>query len=141
MYRVFKTDKQDISLTLYSQFNVLKWSSLIALILGIWATFYYFHDENFVSWGAMLLWDLLLFVIYKFFNKLSNKAQKTITDTSYNRIIHEKKKIILNDELLPINNATSQIASVADEIIKLKKLMDEGLITSEEFETQKKKLI
>ena len=141
MYRVFKTDKQDITLTLYSQFNVLKWSSLIALILGVWATYYYFHDGNFVSWGSMFLWDLLLFGIYKFFDKLANKAQKTITDTSYNRIVHEQKKNILNDELTPKNTSTPQVASVADEIIKLKKLMDDGVITAEEFDVQKKKLL
>jgi len=141
MYRVFKTEKQDISLTLYSQFNVLKWSSLIALILGIWATYYYYHDANSVKWGVMFLWDLLLFVIYKFFNRLSDKAQKTITDTSYNRIVHEQKKSILNEEIISKNTATPQVISVADEIIKLKKLMDEGVITAEDFETQKKKLL
>jgi hypothetical protein len=31
--------------------------------------------------------------------------------------------------------------SVADEIRKLKKLLDEGIITQEEFENQKKKLL
>ena len=31
--------------------------------------------------------------------------------------------------------------SVADEILKFKKLMDEGIITAEEFQTQKQKLL
>lgn len=42
----------------------------------------------------------------------------------------------------PDNKATTSPAiSVADELAKLKKLMDEGVITKEEFEAQKKKLL
>ncbi len=40
-----------------------------------------------------------------------------------------------------VQNIPLQGPSVADEILKLKKLMDEGIITSEEFEAQKKKLL
>ena len=39
------------------------------------------------------------------------------------------------------NNAAAPAFSVADELLKLKKLMDEGIITKEEFEAQKKKLL
>lgn len=42
---------------------------------------------------------------------------------------------------LPENKATTSTFSIADELLKLKKLMDEGIITKEEFEAQKKKLL
>lgn len=35
----------------------------------------------------------------------------------------------------------NSVPSVADEITKLKKLVDEGILTQEEFETKKKKLL
>lgn len=41
----------------------------------------------------------------------------------------------------PENKAATPAFSVADELLKLKTLMDEGLITKEEFEAQKKKLL
>ena len=33
------------------------------------------------------------------------------------------------------------VISIADEILKLKKLLDDGVLTKEEFETQKKKIL
>ncbi len=41
----------------------------------------------------------------------------------------------------PESKTTNPSISVADELLKLKKLMDEGIITKEEFEVQKKKLL
>ena len=41
----------------------------------------------------------------------------------------------------PESKAATPVASVADELLKLKKLMDEGILTKEEFEAQKKKLL
>jgi len=140
MYRVFKTEKQDITLTLYNQFTVLKWSSLIALILGIWSTYYFYHNEGVGGWAAMFVWDFILYVVYKFFDRLSNKAQDSITDSNLNKIIHEKKKKISNKE--PITNmVNNNNISVADELKKFKDLLDQGVITQEEFDNQKQKLI
>jgi hypothetical protein len=140
MYRVFKTEKQDITLTLYNQFTVLKWSSLIALIFGIWSTYYFYHNEGVGGWAAMFVWDFILYVVYKFFDRLSNKAQDSITDSNLNRIIHEKKKNMLNKETntKPENIGNS---SIADELKKIKELLDQGAITQEEFDNQKRKLI
>jgi hypothetical protein len=140
MYRVFKTEKQDITLTLYNQFTVLKWSSLIALIFGIWSTFYFYNNEGAGGWGAMFVWDFILYAIYKLFDRLSNKAQDSITDSNLNRIIHEKKKKILSKEQ-NINTTNSNNISVADELRKLKDLLDQEVITQDEFDTQKRKLI
>lgn len=39
------------------------------------------------------------------------------------------------------NKAATPAFSVADELLKLKKLLDDGVITKEEFEAQKKKLL
>lgn len=39
-----------------------------------------------------------------------------------------------------INNTSNNI-SVADEILKFKKLLDDGIITKEEFESKKQELL
>ena len=44
-----------------------------------------------------------------------------------------------SDEAIDCN--TSQVISAADEIIKFKQLMDNGIITLEEFELKKKQLL
>ena len=140
MYRVFKTEKQDITLTLYNQFTVLKWSSLIALIFGIWSTYYFYHNKT-GGWVAMFVWDFILYAIYKFFDRLSNKAQDSIIDSNLNRIIHEKKKNILNKETNTNPANTTSNTSIADELKKFKDLLDQGAITQEEYDNQKRKLI
>lgn len=138
MYRVFKTEKQNITLTLYNQFTVLKWSSLIALFFGIWSTFYFYHNKGAGGWFAMIIWDIVLYVVYKLFDKLSNKVQNNIIDNNLNRIIHEKKNKIINQNTYI---ASSSNISVADELKKFKELLDQGVITQEEFDNQKQKLI
>ena len=64
-----------------------------------------------------------------------------------------KVKNVLKKTLIPFVNAVndsiekieksqkSSKASVADEIIKFKKLLDEGAITQEEFDNKKKELL
>ena len=64
-----------------------------------------------------------------------------------------KVKNILKKTLIPFVNAVNETirefeksqkssgSSVADEIIKLKKLMDEGVITRNEFEKKKNELL
>lgn len=56
----------------------------------------------------------------------------------YKDLSSKKAETETNNEKKPENKV--QI-SVADELTKLKKLMDEGVITKEEFEAQKKKLL
>jgi hypothetical protein len=49
---------------------------------------------------------------------------------------------ILACEVLPCaQQGTKQSASVADELLKLKKLLDSGALTQAEFNAQKKKLL
>ena len=49
----------------------------------------------------------------------------------------------LNEQLNRNENTVSQntVTSSADEIVKLKKLADDGIITQEEFEAKKKQLL
>lgn len=143
MYNVFKTEKSDITLTLYNQFSVLKWSSLIALPFGLWASYYFYHTEGGAAWIAMIIWGLIFYGIYKIFSKLTDKVQDQITNANVNRIIHEKKKSILNknQQTQNLTAQTGNLNSVADELKKFKELLDQGVITQEEFELQKQKLI
>jgi hypothetical protein len=53
-------------------------------------------------------------------------------------------EVVIPDEYKPKKetaSAPAQKISVADELIKLKKLLDDGVITQEEFDAQKKKLL
>lgn len=54
-------------------------------------------------------------------------------------------EVIVPDEFKPKSKVTAtqiiQPVSVADELTKLKKLLDDGVITKEEYEAQKKKLL
>lgn len=97
MYKVFKTEKQDISLTLYNQFSILKWSSLIILPFGLWASFYFYSSQSSVSaWVAMFIWGLIFFAIYKLCSRITEKVHDQITTANVNRILHEKKKNMVN---------------------------------------------
>lgn len=53
----------------------------------------------------------------------------------------ELVKSAVSESSEPVKSTSSPAFSVADELLKLKKLMDEGIITKEEFEAQKKKLL
>lgn len=142
MYKVFKTEKADITLTLYNQFSVLKWSSLIALPLGLWASYYFYHTEGGAAWIAMFIWGLIFYGFYKLFSKLSDKVHDQITNANANRIIHEKRKSMLSKgQNAPRTNQHVNDFSVVNELRKFKELLNEGVITQEEYESQKQKLI
>ena len=58
-----------------------------------------------------------------------------------------KGEIIVPDEFMPVSKKAQVVVeakqqiSIADELTKLKKLQDDGILTKEEYETQKKKLL
>ena len=58
-----------------------------------------------------------------------------------------KEEIIIPDEFKPLSKKTQNVVevkqqiSLADELTKLKKLQDDGVLTKEEYELQKKKLL
>lgn len=144
MYKVMKTDRQDITLTIYNQFSTLKWASLIVLPFGIWASYYFYHTEGIDAWIAMVIWGGIFYGFYHIFNRISEKVQNHITDANVNRIIHEKKKKIINEQQnvhVPINNYSTSNVSLADELQKLKKLLDENVLTKEEYKIQKERLL
>jgi len=58
--------------------------------------------------------------------------------TNYNLYIDDA---ILSCEVTPCQTGNTQTLSVADEILKLKKLLDAGAITQDEYNAQKKKLL
>ena len=144
MYKVMKTDRQDITLTIYNQFSTLKWASLIALPFGIWASYYFYHTEGTDAWIAMGIWGLIFYGFYRIFNRIAEKVQTHIFDANVNRIIHEKKKKIINEQQNvqePINISPASNVSLADELQKLKNLLDTNVLTEEEYKTQKERLL
>jgi len=147
MNKVMKTEKQDIPLTIYSQLSVLKWTSLVVLPFCIWSVFYFYHKGDAIDWVAMGIWFLILYGFYRLFNRIAEKVQNHIVDTNLNRIIHEKKKRILNEQSASkteekIDKASiSDANSIADELQKLKNLLDANALTEEEYNTQKERLL
>jgi hypothetical protein len=133
MYKVFKTEKQDITLTLFNQFSILKWTSLIILPFGLWASYFYYHNEGSGAWIAMIAWGIVFYLIYKLLSRLSEKVQNQIIDSNINRILHEKKKGLINNK--PSGD------SVATELMRFKNLYDQGVLTQKEFEKQKMRLL
>ena len=147
MYNVMKTDKQDISLTIYNQFSILKWTSLIVLPFGVWASYYFYNTEGTAAWIAMGIWALIFYGFYRIFNRIAEKVQNHITDANVNRIIHEKRKKVLQQkkEDKTVNNevaSSSNIStSLSDELQKLKNLLDANVLTEEEYKVQKERLL
>ncbi|MBS1933616.1 MAG: SHOCT domain-containing protein [Bacteroidetes bacterium] len=68
-----------------------------------------------------------------------NSTFKTSFEINFDGAI-ESGELIVPAELKVKSTATNS-TSVADEIVKLKKLLDDGTITKEEFEAAKKKLL
>jgi hypothetical protein len=147
IYKVMKTDKQDITLTIYNQFSTLKWTSLIVLPFGIWASYYFYHTEGTAAWIAMGIWALIFYSFYKLFDRIAEKVQNHITDANVNRIIHEKKKKVLQQqkenktEIIEVTLSSNVSPSLADELQKLKNLLDTNVLTLDEYNIQKERLL
>jgi hypothetical protein len=76
---------------------------------------------------------------YNTYTSLSTLTNK-ILKTDFNKVI----KSVVTDSHLPGENSLikgSYFPSKADELIKLKKLYDDGVLTQDEFESAKKKLL
>jgi len=93
--KVLQMDTKDISLTIYNQFSILKWTALCVLPIGIWSCHYFYHDQGAAAFFAMIFWDLVLIGVYKGCSLLASKVQNHITDANVNRILHEKKKALI----------------------------------------------
>ena len=92
----------------------------------------------------MGIWGLIFYGFYRLFNRISEKVQTHITDANVNRIIHEKKKKIINEQQNiqePKNISPTPNVSLADELQKLKNLLDTNVLTEEEYKTQKERLL
>jgi hypothetical protein len=81
-------------------------------------------------------------------SRLTDNGNKTILVVKSNGLVNFDiwiEEAIAACEVTPCaastNAATVQVASVADELLKLKKLLDAGALTQDEFNAQKKKLL
>lgn len=75
---------------------------------------------------------------------------RPVLSFSYDSQLEDKLRTILfenNQKKLPptpvetIEYSETKVVSVADEILKLKQLLDDGILTEDEFQAQKKKLL
>lgn len=93
--KVLNTDSRDISLTIYNQFSILKWTALCVLPIGIGSCHYFYHDQGGTAFVTAIFWDLVLIGVYKGCSLLASKVQNHITEANVNRILHEKKKALV----------------------------------------------
>ncbi len=70
--------------------------------------------------------------------QLEQEVQNVQQSQNQDQEVYQQPQI---DQQPQEQSNVQQLTGVADEIIKLKKLMDDGVITKEEFETQKSKLL
>jgi hypothetical protein len=73
----------------------------------------------------------------------ATKDENTIMfNKKFNSLVYDIKEFIevaMNNQRNPF--PTNQSVSTADELIKLKSLLDDGILSQEEFDAQKKKLL
>ncbi|TXH20867.1 MAG: SHOCT domain-containing protein [Chitinophagaceae bacterium] len=68
-------------------------------------------------------------------------ALSELTNKILKKDFNNKLKEAIKDFTTHAKNPTTQTISKADELIKLKKLMDDGVLTKDEFEAEKKKIL
>ena len=90
----------------------------IAILLGFW----------------MLLISIPLHIFYSSNKRSANKLSENIK---------EQTEVLKNqqDEIKTKNDSTKTEASMADELVKLAQLKESGILTEEEFLSQKEKLL
>ncbi|MDR2293506.1 MAG: SHOCT domain-containing protein [Prevotellaceae bacterium] len=79
--------------------------------------------------------------LYCYLEKAFNAGEIVITQTNNTLIKQDIKTETKQTETQEVQEKNTNNFSAADEIRKLKALMDEGIITKEEFEKQKAKLL
>ena len=102
----------------------------LALIVGAMGS-----DKTIGFWGGFL-WSLLLSPVIGFFIVIASKSnqQKRIEDQT---ILNQQKQTQILSQMSQRNNQES----IADQLTKLKRLLDEKAITEEEYQKAKSKLI
>jgi Ca2+/Na+ antiporter len=105
---------------------------MFCALVGLFAS-----DTTLGFWSGFLLSILLTpiggFIIYLFYPS-KEKARQRVTREQ--QLLQEQQK-----QTMLLQNLNRNHVSIADEISKLKKQMDDGTITAEEFTALKAKLI
>ena len=107
---------------------------ILSYLCGIFA-----KNKGYSFWTYFLI-SLIITPIVGFIGVLvspkNEPEPKNMED--YNRLINEKNSADMQNKK---ENDNSAQLFVADEILKLSKLKDEGIITGDEFEVKKKQLL
>jgi len=101
--------------------------------------------------GKVIFEDKLILIIETTYNFLPAPARMLVSQESFVKFCMSNKAKIFGESLevkpsvkKPEENKPATVApniSAADELLKLKQLLDAGLISREEFDSQKKKLL
>ncbi len=79
-----KVKPEKILTSICIELIILKWSSLIFLILGIYGSWYFYHTAGFLGYLGMIIWDLILFAIYKILKWLSDMVIERVDEWKSN---------------------------------------------------------
>lgn len=94
------------------------------------------NDITFKS--GVLFGILTIDTIKETFNIGLDKGSAKVINSTLHNVIDDLKNISITPEIKEISNDTF---SIADELKKYKELLDMGVLTQEEFESQKNKLL
>ncbi len=92
---ILKTHPHNITHCIYIEFMVLKWSSLVIFVFGLWATWYFYHSTGWTGFIGMAVWDLIFFAFYKALSNLSKKVLRQIKNWDSHIIQHIQKTELL----------------------------------------------
>jgi Ca2+/Na+ antiporter len=109
------------------------YTAIYFVFLAIWVILIFINNSKILThMFSSIVFILLLVTSYLFFKTLEEHQDWVVK----NGIFADKEKAINI-----IDKDNGKFYSVADELIKWNDLLDKGLITQEEFEEQKKKIL
>jgi len=105
--------------------------------------FMFIHESDALDFPLNRIYNNGVFTIREVKTYKTGNTQKILLLFKEKRFNYE---IIIEDaidacEVIPCSPVQNSTGSVADELLKLKRLLDGGAITKEEFDAQKKKLL
>ncbi|MCX6292251.1 MAG: SHOCT domain-containing protein [Bacteroidetes bacterium] len=108
---------------------------IIVWIIGALLVAYMGGEREIGFWGAFA-WSVILSPIIGLIIVLTSETNASIASKA-----QFKARMAEQSKQYEIEQAVKGKTNVADELLKFKELLDKGVITQEEFDIQKKKLL
>ena len=110
------------------------WVAIIAQIVSTWGTFVVFSNSDFSTFqtcnnaSSVITFVLLITVLC-----IGGKTKSNFTKNEVQYTKSEMPK--------PVSPETNSIVNKSEDLMKIKELLDSGILTEEEFNNEKKKIL